>query len=493
MSWKRSGRRVQGIVCGTARSPLAALLAATLAVLALAAPRPAAAARYRIDTRTGALAYPVVGRDGLVVLDERVIQSRVLLMIDDILADDPDVDDPALQPDVAMGLNLRWFANPGVASAATDPSNMLFVPNAQDMGLEVLWAWVEATDLLGGWLNARLGRIVHEGPLGWRSDDGARVRFDPFPWLGLSVVGGFENVRGLRLSNSPFAPEGVDRWSQEGEGADRYRLHAPVEHRPTVGAMLDGTAGPVQWAAAYRRTWRSVEGGISEELLGAELSADLEFLSAFGSTRVDLVTGLVADASAELSAKFDRGRHRLEARYEYFRPTFDAESVFWVFAADPFHEVTLRYRFPLAGALRGEAWASARHIEDPGGDVAIESLAGPFTDLGGGLGLSLATPDFSASLRWKAIVGSTTSLAGADLTVDVPLGDRWSLFAIGSGWYYEDLLRDASYGVGGAGRAGAAVTIYEGIRLEAEAQVAHDTREGTTFAVFTWLDLGVAL
>ncbi|MBI5502345.1 MAG: hypothetical protein HY907_19025 [Deltaproteobacteria bacterium] len=481
---------MQGIVRGTARPCVAALLAA---VLALTAPQPALAARFRIDTRTGALAYPVIGRDGFVVLDERVIQSRVLLMVDDILADDPDVPDPALQPDVAVGLSLRWFANPGVTSAATEPSNTGFVPNAQDMGLEVLWAWVEATDLLGGRLDARLGRIVHEGPLGWRSDDGARVRFEPFPWLGLSAVGGFENVRGLRLSNSPFAPDGVDRWNGEGEGAGRYRLHGPAEHRPTVGAMLDGLAGPVGYAAAYRRTWRTVDGGISEELFGAELFADFDVLSAFGSTRVDLVTGLVADASAELSAKFDRGRHRVEARYEYFRPTFDAESVFWVFAADPFHEVTLRYRFPLAGALRGEAWASARHVEDAGGDVAVESLAGPFTDLGGGLGLSLATPDFRASLRWKAIVGSTTSLAGADLTVDVPLGDRWTLFAVGSGWHYEDLLRDGAYGVGGAGRAGAAVTIYEGIRLEAEAQVAHDTREGTTFAVFTWLDLGVAL
>ncbi|MBI5850318.1 MAG: hypothetical protein HZB39_04670 [Planctomycetes bacterium] len=142
---------MQGIVRGTARPCVAALLAA---VLALTAPQPALAARFRIDTRTGALAYPVIGRDGFVVLDERVIQSRVLLMVDDILADDPDVPDPALQPDVAVGLSLRWFANPGVTSAATEPSNTGFVPNAQDMGLEVLWAWVEATDLLGGRLDA---------------------------------------------------------------------------------------------------------------------------------------------------------------------------------------------------------------------------------------------------------------------------------------------------------------------------------------------------
>jgi hypothetical protein len=482
-------RRAHGGALRPSRTGLA--FAAVAAILLV--PSLAPAARFRIDTRTGALAYPVIGRDGLVVLDERVVQSRLLLMVDDLLEVPPDSRDPSLEPDIAIGCSLRWFVDPGVAAGAVDPGNTRFVPNTPDLGLEVLWAWIEAVNLVDGWIDARLGRIVHDGPLGWRSDDGARLRFGPAEWLGLEVTGGFENVRGLRLSNSPFAPEGVERWSAEGEGADRYRGNVAPEHRPTLDAALDGTLGPVQYAAGYRRTWRSVDGGLADERLGFELAGSFGPVTAYGSTRLDLVTGQVADASAELAARFDGGRHRLEARYEYFLPTFDAESIFWVFAADPFHELTLRYRFPLVGALRGEAWLSARRVDDPGGDAAVGTLAGPFTDLGGGLGLALALRRFTATLRWKTIQGSTTSLAGADLVVDVPLGARWKLFAVGSGWQFEDLVRDGSYGVGGAGRAGAAVTIVERVRVEAEAQVAHDTREGTTFAVFAWLDLGVAL
>jgi hypothetical protein len=464
-----------------------------LFLVLLAAAPPAHAARVRLDMHTGALAYPVIGRDGLLVLDERVFQSRVLLLVDDMLPAPEDSPDPSREPDLALGCSLRWFANPGMLAASVEPTNMHFVPSTTDMSLEVLWAWFEATDLLGGWIDARLGRIVHDGPLGWRSDDGIRLRLGPADWLRLDLVGGFENVRGLRLSNSPFAPDGVERWSADGEGAARYQGHGSPEHRPTIQAELGGSLGFVGYAAAYRHTWRSVDGGVADELLGFELNGAVGPVSAFGSTRLDLVAGVVADASAEISAKLADGRHRIEARYEYFRPTFDAESIFWVFAADPFHELTLRYRFPLLGPLRGEAWASARHVEDPGGDLAPTTLAGPFTDLGGGVGLRLETEDFSAGLRWKMIGGSTTSLAGADLTIDVPLGTRWTLFAIGSGWQYDDLLHEGAYGVGGAGRAGAAVDIYEGIRVEAEAQVAHDTREGTTFAVFGWLDLGVVL
>jgi hypothetical protein len=457
-----------------------------------AAPLVASAARYRIDSRTGALAYPVIGRDGSVVLDERIIQTRLRLEVDDLLEVPADSPDPAREPDVAIGASLRWFANPGVAGNATDPANVRFVPLAPDMALEILWAHVAATNLLDGWLDLRAGRVLHDGPLGWRSDDGVELRFGPFEWLGLVATGGFENVRGLRLSGSPFAPAGVERWSAEGEGAARYADHVPAEHRPTLQVGLDGRLGPVGYAAAYRRTWRSVEGGLADELLGFELNGGWGPLSAFGSTRVDLVAGVVADAAAELSARLGGGRHRLEARYEYFRPTFDAESIFWVFAADPFHEATLRYRFPLAGALRGEAWLSARHVEDPGGAAAPTTLLGPFTDLGGGVGLTLQHEAFTSSLRWKLLRGATTDLAAADLTVRVPLTTSWELFAVASGWQWDDLLRMGGYGVGGAGRAGAAVRIVDGVRVEAEAQVAHDTREGTTFAVFAWLDLGVA-
>lgn len=468
-------------------TPAAAVVALAAALCAAA---PASAARYRIESRTGALAYPVIGRDGAVVLDERVIQTTLRLRIDDLLEVPADSPDPAREPDVAIGASLRWFGNPGVDGDAVDPDNLAFVPFARDMALEILWAQVAATHLFGGWLDLRAGRLLHEGPLGWRSDDGAEVRFGPFEWLGVAVAGGFENLRGLRLAGTSFAPEGLERWSGEGEGAERYDGHAAPEHRPTVQATLDGRLGPVGWAAAYRRTWRSLDGGTAEELVGWEIDGGWGPLSAFTSARVDLTAGLFADASAELAARLGGGRHRLEARYDYFRPTFDAESIFWVFAADPFHELTLRYGFPLVGALRGEAWASARHVRGDGGD-APSRLLGPITDLGGGVGLTLRTEAFSSSVRWKLLRGATTDLAGADWTVRVPLAARWELFAVASAWQWNDLLRDRGYGVGGAGRAGAAVDVVEGVRVEAEAQVAHDTREGTTFAVFAWLDLGV--
>lgn len=468
-------------------SPPAAIL---LLGLLLAAPD-ARAVRIRIDARSGVLAYPVIGPDGRVVLDRRLVQSRLLLRLDDLLPVEPATADPAEAPDVSLACSLRWFADPGIATVALDPGDLRFVPGFDDAGLDVLFAWVEATNLFDGWFGARLGRLVVDGPLGFRSDDGVWLEFSPLDEVGVRVTGGFENVRGLRLSASPFAPGGVERWSAEGEGAGRYGDAREPEHRPTVGAELFGRIGPVGYDAAYRRTWRSVDGGFAEELVGIETNLEIPPVFAWGAARVDLLIRNVASAEGEVSVRLGRdGRHRIEARYEYFRPTFDAESIFWVFSSEPFHEGTLRYRFPLQGALSGETWFSARFTQ---GLRPEDRLAGPFTDFGGGLGLRLETESFVGAMRWKMLEGGGSSLAGADLSVEVPLVDCLAVYAVASAWRYADRIREGRHGVGGAGRLGAAVEVVRGVEVEVEAQAAHDTREGTTFAVFAWLDLGVSL
>jgi hypothetical protein len=134
-----------------------------------------------------------------------------------------------------------------------------------------------------------------------------------------------------------------------------------------------------------------------------------------------------------------------------------------------------------------------RRVEDPEGAGDAEPIATPFTDVGGGLGLTIRQPLWNASAKWKYMRGAATNLAAFDLTGRVTLFDWWDLYAIGSVWQYEDRARDQYHGVGGAGRLGASFQILPEIGVDGEFQVAHDPREGTTFAGFLWLDLGVVL
>jgi hypothetical protein len=475
------------------------------ALVGLLLPTPAGAARYRIDSRTSTLLYPIVGRDGVVVADQSILQTRLRLRVDDLLALEDDGVEPLLQPDIAADVSLRLFGNFGLAAGTTDPASPAFIPQSDSFRPDILFAFVEATNLADGWIDAlRAGRIIHSTVLGWRSDDGALVRVGYEDYVHLQLVGGLENTPGLdRLSASPFAPDGVERWSADGAGADRYErrgadggLLTPQDpqYRPTFQATADGQAGPIGYELGYRHTWLAAGEGAAEQLAGIRLDGDIDPVTLLGMMRVDAGAAVVSDATAEADLRLGNGRHHIAVLYDYFRPTFDLDSIFWVFATDPFHEITLRYSFPLIGALSGTAWTTMRRVEDVEGAGDSEPVADPFTDIGGGIGLTLRRPTWSLAAKWKIMRGAATNLAAFDLTGRARLFTWWELYGIGSVWQYEDRARDRYHGVGGAGRLGSKFEILPGIvGVDGEFQVAHDPREGTTFAGFVWLDLGVTL
>ncbi|MBI5499454.1 MAG: hypothetical protein HY907_04385 [Deltaproteobacteria bacterium] len=481
--------------------PFLVLLGALLLV-----PLSAGAARYRIDSRTSALLYPIIGRDGIGEVDAQILQTRLRLRIDDLLPVESDAADPLVAPDLAFDLSVRLFGDFGVPSGANDPAGLDFVPGVDAFSPEIQFAFFEATNLAGGWIDAvRAGRLIHTTVLGWRSDDGALIRFGYEEYFHLQLAGGIENIPGFDfLSASPFAPEGVERWQENGDGARRYQHNnanggqlTPREPqaRPTVQATADGVVGPVGYEVGYRHTWLSFDGKAAQQVAGIRLDGDLDPVFLSTSLRADIGGAAVSDADASVDVRLGGGRHRIGLQYDYFRPTFDLDSIFWVFASDPFHEATVRYRFPLVGALSGQVWATLRSVEDTSdaGDNEDGALA-PFTDAGGGLGLTLRRPLWNVAAKWKVMRGAATNLAAFDLSGRVAVFDWWDLYAIGSIWQYEDRLRDAYHGLGGAGRLGASFDVVPDIvGIDGEFQAAYDPREGTTFAGFVWLDLGVVL
>ncbi|MDI7268545.1 MAG: hypothetical protein QME96_11165 [Myxococcota bacterium] len=461
----------------------------------LIAPSVSSAVRAELDSRTSAWLYPVVGRDGIAVADTFLLQSRLRLLLHDILPVDEGDADPTDDPDLAAATSLRWFYDFGVGGAS-DPDDPGFVPMLERTTLDVLFAYIEATNLIGGTLDARFGRLVHTGPLGWRSDDGLLLHAGRRRWAKLTLLGGVENLRGLWFSASPFSPDGIERWDVGGEAADRYYRRPgreTVRYRPVFQGSIASRVGPVGYDIGYRHAWKSLDGGTGESLFGAEVDVEVDSMSALAGVRVNAATAMLADVLAEASLGLAGGRHRVDVAYEFFTPTFDLDSIFWAFSADPFHEVTAKYRFPVLGPVSGQAWTSFRRVQEGGNSGDAEPVLGPFSDLGGGVGLSLRLARLVSSARWKVLRGTATSLSAFDLTTRVEAASRVAAWGVASIWQYEDRPRAGYHGVGGAGRLGARLRINPELAVDGELQVAHDPREGTTFAGFLWLDLGAVL
>ena len=181
--------------------PARLFLVALLGVLLIAS-TPASAARYRIDSRTSTLLYPIIGRDGVVVADQSILQTRLRLRVDDLLPLEDDGTEPILQPDVAADVSLRLFGNFGLANGTTDPANPAFIPQTDAFRPDILFAFIEATELAGGWIDVlRAGRIIHSTVLGWHSDDGGLVRVGYQDYVHLQLVGGLENTPGIDFTS----------------------------------------------------------------------------------------------------------------------------------------------------------------------------------------------------------------------------------------------------------------------------------------------------
>lgn len=324
---------------------------------------------------TAAQGYEVSGPWGDVVLERRRLMQTLALGVYNLQGDYQ----PG-QPDYSIVVRMRLNADFGInahlqgaeAGGETTYSTGLgdgvrFIPGLEEAPFDLMYAYAEGRNLARGWLGFRVGRQYQTDVLGWWSFDGGLVRITTPYFVQAEIYGGLEQRGGLPLSTSRFERQGIWRGSHAGFGDGRneprvidYPSYQYAQPAPAFGFAVE-SAGPswVHGRFSYRRVYnlgtsitqqfpagdgyRSIKGmRLSQDRLGYAANIEKQDLGGLkGGFTYDLYNQIVGSYFAGLEAHLGK-RATIGADFDYFVPTFDADSIWNWFTTSPITTITAR-------------------------------------------------------------------------------------------------------------------------------------------------------
>jgi hypothetical protein len=408
-------------------------LALAAVVLALTA-RSADAYEFWLHSRTLGQAYQLrgyklVGPD--LLLGRRRYTQTLALRITDIGELSRDRREARL-PD--RGLTIAWYSYLRVDHDFGSYSNAQLgdrealdvIPELGDslIDLDLLYGYLELDGIADDSVTLRVGRTLVDDGWGTRGLDGATARVELPPPVAITAAAGFAVREASPLGTAAFELDGTTGAGcvEYVESANAWRLidrQRPItetpfrsdfeycpertQWQPTIAVGL-ATSRLRRFGAelGYRRTWSRTFGlidapdrlgdgvddrglypdgapgrGINAEQLHARAHAALAAgplaIEPGAAARFSLVHGAID--RAELGVRIARGAHALEPGVAYFLPTFDADSIFNVFAIEPTVDARLGYRYA-GGRWRATADAWARRFLDGAAAPLAGGLAG---------------------------------------------------------------------------------------------------------------------
>ncbi|MEM6290329.1 MAG: hypothetical protein AAGA54_03660 [Myxococcota bacterium] len=361
--------------------------------------------------------------------------------------------------------------------------------------IDVLYGYLEGRKV-ARFFDFRLGRQFEMSGLDFYAFDGGWIRANTPAHVAVEAFAG-QQVDGTALFGFPtFELDGT-----QGTPADQ-------SHSMMVGAAV--ALSDVKFADArfaYRRTWSptSLNGAIPdvEGIDGVGSVVDQEFISAqvalrlaegklapFGAGRYNLGVSRLDDVSAGVWwAMTDI--HTLRAYYLRTIPSFDLDSIFNVFALEPFEDVRVVYqvrpgpRWTVYGRFQGRFFHSAP-TADSG---ALPSDPTAFGGGGGG-GATFRTRRFGMRLDGYGLGGEGGVRVGGSVdTRTHVLYDRIAIDARGYALYYADEQNDAREGYSVSLQAGTNVRLGHGVYLNVLAEELFTPYTRAAFRAFGMLSL----
>jgi hypothetical protein len=345
--------------------------------VALTSPAPKRGPRFEVQSETVGQAYDVASPWGDVILERRRFLQTLGLGVYHLQGDHTPTSADfnfvmRLRLDADFGINGRMPASQAGGETRFDVANgARYVPGLAIAPLDLMYGYLEGKNLAKGWLGFRLGRQYVTDALGWWSFDGAMLRVTTPYYLQLEAYGGLEQRGGLPLSTARFERQGVWRGSRDGFGASRfdvidYPSFVQASPAPAFGVALE-TSGfqYLHGRVSYRRVYNTgsaitqqfpdqapgVQPGyptidgvrVSSERLGYALHASKPDLGGVkGGFAYDLYVNATSSIFAGLEAYL--GKHvTVGADFDYFLPTFDADSIWNWFTKSPVMSATGRF------------------------------------------------------------------------------------------------------------------------------------------------------
>ena len=344
----------------------------------MARPATSRATEAVVSATSDLQAYALPNPYGTNELRARRYTQTLGLRVFDLLDQDPG------GPQLVFTTRLRLDPDFGQGGGERDPSQLDgYVPGLEEAPLDLMYGYLDASSLLGGWLGLRVGRQYLADALGWWSFDGARTTISTSLPLGFELYGGFEQRGGLPLlSTSRFTADGVFRGSRRDLEVNQWPSYLEEEKpAPAYGFAIETVH--TDWLFArigYRRvTNRDVvyvtpfptrpdtfevyrEGRVSSERIGGSATLSHARLGSVGGSAVyDFLNHRWTEHGASVTW-FAAQPVTFTASYDYYLPTFDGDSIFNWFEHDGMTTGTLETDWVLSRRLEVAASVGARRF-----------------------------------------------------------------------------------------------------------------------------------
>jgi hypothetical protein len=346
---------------------------------------------------------------------DRVIGRRRLLTTLGLSAYNLQGDHVPFEADYSIVTRIRLDADFGAEAGehTFDPTDSSrYVPGYEHVPVDLMYGWIEGRNLGGGWFGFKVGRQYVSDVLGWWNFDGANLKLTTPFFVQAEIYGGLEQRGGLLLSTSRYGAQGVWRGSRSelndaGRATD-YPSYQEAGEAPAFGFALESN-GPnwIHGRFDYRRVYNTgaaftgqfpaPTGGGYESVDGLRLSSEKigygasVFLAELGAVRGGFAYDMYNQLAERVYGGLDVYAHHtvlVGLDYEYFIPTFDADSIFNWFTHNPSHTATARvalgdwsgFDMSLSGGVRlwltdGDpaSWGREQCVANDPDPVAVEN------------------------------------------------------------------------------------------------------------------------
>jgi len=339
------------------------------------------------------------------------------------------------------------------------------VPELENNQFDLMIGALEGRDLLGGRVDFTLGRQFDAELMDFFAYDGLRVRLKLPYHLFVESHFGIQTARARPFSAAVLEIDGTSDDLSSEALAPTFGVAGGIDdlERMSLRVAYRGTASRAEPGLDQVPT--GIEGshwGVDQELLFFSVAYRVPVLDTrpLLGLRYNLLTAQFDDVQVALLQQIGQ-RQGLQLEYLRSRPHFDGDSIFNLFALEPFNELAGRYWFRLLDSrLALSARLGCRRFwsdEDEGDDVKPWSLSS-------GVGARWRDGRLVADLDLYYMGGLGTFTLGGDLWGRwrllrwLDLEGRVSLVDADDASYQQDLL---NFGF----QAGGVVRLFRGVGL----------------------------
>ncbi len=396
---------------------------------------PAKGYDQQVSSSLWAEGYSVLARDGSPIRRRRIVEDLHLSAWNLI----PGSSDPYYRG-VRLSLNVhlrldsdfaiqRHESRPGVKDG--------YVPGLTPLAIDALVVQLHIRDLLDGVLDVRLGRQIRIDTLGYFAFDGLATSFDLPAGIGIDTYIGYEVRGGDQLGYDALELDGTDSGDRHNMEADRYPDREEPRARLAVGMEL--SFSPRRWvdaAVSYRTVGLSMP--LADQLLGGRLHLGSDPVwfdaRAVWSPLIDKFTQIDAELATEPGEVVT-----ISLDYHLYRPLFEGDSIFNVFALSPENDLGTRIELRLNESMALAGWGFVRLADETGGMTGDRQEA-LLLGAGGGVGGNYYSHARTLAVRFSGIEEWGEDRLGVEIGVGqglLPLQRLWLNLRL-SYWHVDD-------------------------------------------------------